>query len=71
MPYYDIKPSYFDIIKPYAENKMPDPAISMAILNTMLFCDITLPYPTGRVILMAYFHGKYMHCRHPLPTPTF
>ena len=68
MSYYDIKMSYPDIIMPHAEN-MPDPVISMTISNTMPYCDIILPYPTGLVILMAYCHAKCWYCRHPPPTP--
>ena len=56
---------------PYAENKMPDPVISMSISNTMPYCDTTLPYTTGLVILMAYCHSKYWYCRQPPHTPTF
>ena len=54
MSYYKIELSYLDIIISYVENKMPDPVILMTISNTMPYCDILLPYPTGLVILMAY-----------------
>ena len=40
MPYYDIKPSYPDIIMPYAENKMPDPVISMTIEHPQVRCRV-------------------------------
>ena len=69
--YYDIKLSYPDIIMPYVEKKMPDPVISMTISNTMPYCDIILPYPTGLVILMVYRDVNYWYCRHLPPTPTF
>ena len=71
MSYYDNKLSYPDIVRTYAENRMPDFVISMTISNTMQYCDIVLCYPTGLVILMAYCHSKYWYCRHPPPTPTF
>ena len=71
MPYYDMKMSYPDIIMPYVENKMPEPAISMTISNTMPYCDIISPYHTGLDILMAYCHVEYWYCQHPPPTPTF
>ena len=71
MLYHDIKLFYLDVIILYAENKIPDPLISMTISNTIPYCDIILPYPTGLIILMAYRHGKYWYCRHPPPTPTF
>ena len=71
MLYYDIKLPYPDIIMPYAENKMPDPVISMTISNTMQYCDIIFPDPTGLVILIAYCHDKNWYYRHSPHTPTF
>ena len=43
--------SYPDILMPCAENKMPDPVISMTISTAMQYCDIILPHPIGLGIL--------------------